>query len=41
MGMAGQGCGASSPKGCDAVRPLGAGQRDVGPLELCDSQVER
>lgn len=41
MGMTGQGCGASSSKRCDALRPLGAGQCDVAPPEICDSRVER
>ena len=41
MGMAGRGYGASSPKECDALIPLRAGQCDGAPLELCDSGVER
>lgn len=41
MRMAGRGCGASSPEECDALMPLGAGQCDGAPPELCDSGVER
>lgn len=41
MGMAGRGYGASSPKECDALMPLRAGQCDGAPLELCDPGVER